>query len=305
MNNNETKDVMVLRKLRDVQKNYENGRRPMGFIDISAMAKDSADVINDLHQEIKIMQQELTAKNGMVDSLYKQKGELEIDLQSTFDKFEEMRDTYNVKPWPEYKKQDGMHPKDKVNPLTLAQITIEKLGKELADTQAFLFSTQQVLLKETIAHREDINIMGSGPLPDDMVDYPPYILYGKPEIIVIDDPMDKNFAAHCEELRLKKEEEDAIAHDLARQDKNEQDYIEVLKIQALKEAFEQTHEKIDLVKEEIDGIMGETLVPETEELHQQLTEAAGYGHPPTREEAEEHNALLEKMRAELRGDIHE
>ena len=62
MNNNETKDVLIFRKLRAVQKNYEGVRRPMGFLDIFAMAKDSADVIDDLHKEIQILQRELMAE---------------------------------------------------------------------------------------------------------------------------------------------------------------------------------------------------------------------------------------------------
>lgn len=231
--NEETKVEWVLRELRAVQKKYEGVRVDTFSLNKSQMAKDSADVIEDLQKENRLLRQELLIKDGMVDSLYKQ----------------------------------------------------------MSEVQASLFSAQQELLKNSLE------------VPDKG-----FFQYRKkqegmhPKQIVVDDPMDKNFAAHCEELRLKKEEEDAIARDLAKMDKNEQDYIEVLKIQALKEAFEQAHEQIESVKEEIDGVMGETLVPETEEQTAILETLHINGRRP---EAEEHNALLEKMRDELRGDIHE
>ena len=88
MNNNETKDVWVLRKLREVQKYQEVLGSQNG--NICRMAKDSADVIEDLQRETQ-------------------------DLRTT------------------------------------------------------LFEVQQELFKEAISHREDLNIMGSGPIPEGRV----------------------------------------------------------------------------------------------------------------------------------------
>ncbi len=79
-NSGETKNEWILRELNAVKEKYKNKKYDTFEVNVSLMAADCIDVINDLEREIQILQLEISKKDDPTITLEKLRADLRGDI---------------------------------------------------------------------------------------------------------------------------------------------------------------------------------------------------------------------------------